>query len=72
MSAIPSAADSNGQNGDRPIFYVASRPGSKERFTFHDIKAKGVTDHELKASGHRTKKMLEVYDRKPAMVPSTK
>lgn len=28
----------------------------KESFTYHDIKAKGVTDHDSKASGHRKKK----------------
>lgn len=44
----------------------------KERFTFHDIKAKGVTDHDKKASGHKTKKMQAVYDRKPGVVAPTK
>lgn len=44
----------------------------KERFTFHDIKAKGVTDHADKASGHKTKKMQAVYDRKPSVTMSTK
>ncbi len=43
-----------------------------EPFNFHDIKAKGVTDHELKASGHRSKKMTAVYDRKPEIVKATR
>ena len=44
----------------------------KESFTFHDIKAKGVTDHATKASGHRSKKMLAVYDRKPDIINATR
>jgi len=44
----------------------------KESFTFHDIKAKGVTDHATKASGHRSKKMLAVYDRKPEIIKATR
>ncbi len=35
------------------------------RFTFHDLKRKGITDTEgdkLKASGHRTASMLNIYD----------
>lgn len=43
-----------------------------DSFNFHDIKAKGITDHELKASGHRNKKMLAVYDRKPEIVKATR
>lgn len=50
----------------------ALKAGLKERFTFHDLKAKGVTDHETKASGHKTKKMQAVYDRKPSVTPATK
>lgn len=46
--------------------------GLSERFTFHDIKAKGVSDHDSKASGHRSKKMQAVYDRKPGIVSPTK
>lgn len=44
----------------------------KESFTFHDIKAKGITDHESKAGGHRSKKMEAVYDRKPEIVKATR
>jgi len=38
-----------------------------ERFTFHDLKAKGVSDTEgdkQKASGHKSPQMVAVYDRK--------
>lgn len=54
------------------IMNKAMEEGLKERFTFHDIKAKGVTDHETHASGHKTKKMLKVYNRKPDLVKPTK
>lgn len=43
----------------------------KESFTFHDIKAKGVTDHEKGESGHLTSKMKAVYQRKPKRVEAT-
>ena len=32
-----------------------------EHFTFHDIKAKGVTDHKRNESGHLTEKMKAVF-----------
>jgi integrase len=38
-----------------------------ERFTFHDLKAKGVSDTEgnkQEASGHRTAAMVDTYNRK--------
>jgi integrase len=41
------------------------------RFTFHDLKRKGVSDTEgdkLRASGHRTASMLNIYDVKIAEV----
>jgi len=49
--------------------------GLKERFTFHDLKAKGITDFDgdkQKAAGHKSARMAEVYNRKPEKVPSTK
>lgn len=46
--------------------------GLKESFTLHDLKAKGVSDHDKKASGHKTKKMHAVYDRKRGVVAPTK
>lgn len=42
-----------------------------ERFTFHDLKAKGISDTEgdkQQASGHKSTQMLDVYDRKLAQV----
>jgi hypothetical protein len=42
-----------------------------ERFTFHDLKSKGVSDTEgdkQQASGHRSAAMGAVYDRKLAEV----
>ena len=41
-------------------------------FTFHDIKAKGVTDHETRASGHNSDRMKSVYIRKGDVVQATK
>jgi len=41
------------------------------RFTFHDLKRKGISDttgDKLKASGHRSANMLNVYDVKPDLV----
>lgn len=48
-------------------------PGGKvlEHFTFHDLKAKGVSDHTANESGHRTEKMKRVYIRKAKIVEST-
>jgi len=42
-----------------------------EHFTFHDLKAKGVSDHVANESGHRTEKMKRVYIRKAKIVEST-
>ncbi len=54
------------------IMARAVEKGLKERFTFHDLKAKGVSDHTEKASGHRSKKMQAVYDRKPGVTKPTR
>ena len=43
-----------------------------EPFTFHDLKAKGITDHPKKHGGHKSEKMRAVYDRLPENVESTK
>ena len=44
-----------------------------DSFTFHDIKAKGNTDHtEKNASKHKSEKMLAVYQRKPDMMDATR
>lgn len=42
-------------------------------FTYHDIKAKGITDHaEENAGGHRTAKAAAIYQRKPKIVDATR
>jgi len=44
-------------------------------FTFHDLKRKGISDTEgdkLKASGHRSAAMLNIYDVKPDKVKPTR
>lgn len=44
----------------------------KERFTFHDLKAKGISDHATKHGGHRSERMRRVYDRLPEKIEATK
>lgn len=41
-------------------------------FTFHDIKAKGISDHVEQHGGHKSARMKGVYVRKPEMVGATK
>ena len=43
-----------------------------EHFTFHDIKAKGITDHPDKEGGHKSPKMRVVYDRENRKEAPTK
>lgn len=50
----------------------AMENGLKSRFTFHDIKAKGVTDHKEQWAGHRSDRMREVYVRKAREVEATR
>lgn len=56
----------------RRIRSMALDNGLIESFNFHDLKAKGVTDHTKKASGHKSKKMQAVYDRKPNLIDATR
>lgn len=35
-----------------------------EKFTFHDLKAKGVSDHTEHHSGHRSEKARQIYIRR--------
>ncbi|MFS1526377.1 hypothetical protein ACL7TT_20210 [Microbulbifer sp. 2304DJ12-6] len=42
------------------------------KFTFHDIKAKGITDHKNHDGGHRSKKMETVYNRLARRVEATR
>lgn len=43
-----------------------------ERFSFHDLKAKGVSDHKNHESGHKSEKAKAVYLRKVKEVDATK
>ena len=42
-----------------------------ERFTFHDLKAAGISDHKSNHSGHRSPNMRKVYVRKLQLVEPT-
>jgi integrase len=45
-----------------------------EWFVFHDIKAKGVSDFtgdKRKAGGHKSEKMVDIYDRKRIVIEAT-
>ena len=44
----------------------------RERFTFHDLKAKGVSDHKDHYGGHRSGRQAETYIRKPDEVEATR
>jgi integrase len=43
-----------------------------EPFPFHDLKSKGVSDHETNHSGHRSPSMRKTYVRKLQEVPATR
>lgn len=43
-----------------------------ERFTFHDLKAAGITDHPQKHGGHVASRMQTVYDRSIPLVEATR
>jgi len=43
-----------------------------EYFTFHDLKAAGVSDHATNASGHRSDAMKKVYVRKAQLTEATR
>lgn len=50
----------------------ALESGLRERFTFHDIKAKGITDHKEQRGGHKSERMRQIYVRKAPMVEATR
>lgn len=55
------------------IMQGAMEKGLCEYFHYHDIKAKGVTDHKNPNAGkHLSKKMLAVYNRKPDIMEPTR
>lgn len=43
-----------------------------ERYTFHDLKAKGASDHEDHHTGHRSERARDVYLRRPDEVKATR
>ena len=43
-----------------------------EPFSFHDLKAKGISDHETNHGGHRDPKMRKVYVRTLQEIPATR
>ena len=51
---------------------AAGKITAQERFTFHDMKAKGVSDHEGNYSGHRTAKGRKIYIRKAPKVKGSR
>ena len=57
------------------VMKKAVREAGIRSFTFHDIKAKGVSDFEgdkAKASGYKSLRMVAVYDRKIETVDPTR
>lgn len=48
------------------------RRAGVEPFPFHDLKAKGVTDHTEHASGHRSAKQRDDYIRMPDLINPTR
>lgn len=59
------------RNAWRRTMEKALTRGLKEKFTFHDIKARGVTNHPTQHSGHKSEKMKAVYVRKAPNVSAT-
>lgn len=61
------------RNGFSTAWQRAKRKAGASDWTFHDLKAKGITDYtgdRQQFSGHKTRAMVEVYTRKPDVVPS--
>ena len=50
----------------------ALKNGLTERFTFHDIKAKGITDDSEGWAGHKSERMRDIYERKARLKRATK
>ncbi|KAF0801805.1 integrase family protein, partial [Alcanivorax xiamenensis] len=57
---------------DKKLAHKDKTSAIEEWFTFHDIKAKGITDHKNHHGGHRSKRMRDVYVRKAEEVDSTR
>ena len=50
----------------------AMKKGLRERFTFHDLKAKGLTDHKHGWAGHKSDRMRSVYQRLAKEIEATR
>lgn len=59
------------RNAWRRTMEKAKKRGLKKGFTFHDIKARGVTNHPTQHSGHKSERMRSVYVRKAPNVTAT-
>ena len=67
--------DSTFKSAWQRLMRRAREKGLEVRFTFHDLKAKGVSDFDgdkKLASGHRADSMVDVHDRNPGVVDATK
>jgi hypothetical protein len=68
--------ESTVQTAFQRLMRLWSEQTGRERWSVHDLKAKGITDtangDKLAASGHRDPKMLAIYDRLPGRVTATR
>lgn len=63
------------QSAWQRLMRKAEKHGLSDRFTFHDLKAKGVSDFDgdkTKASGHKSARMTAIYDRKTETIDATR
>ena len=55
----------------RSAFVRALEKAKVEKFTLHDLKAAGISDHKDQAGGHRSARMRDVYVRVPGKIIAT-
>lgn len=55
----------------RSAFVRALDRSGVDKFTLHDLKAAGISDHEDHAGGHRSARMRDVYVRTPSKTKAT-
>lgn len=55
----------------RSAFVRALKKSKMEKFTFHDLKAAGISDHKNQAGGHRSARMRDTYVRVPEKIEAT-
>lgn len=56
----------------RRLMAKAEKEAGITRFNYHDLKAKGISDHQTNHSGHRSGAMRKVYIRTLQEVPATR